>query len=194
MTKVIGITGASGSGKSTISNLIAQKLKEQRFSVSQISQDSFYNPVGHPLTNYDTPTALELDLLSKALNQLKQGQPTSIPTYDFVTHRRQVEEEQVYPSNFVIVEGLFLLTDQLHSAFDFVAFLNVDQNMCFERRLRRDQVERGREPDDIMRQYQQQVYPGYKKHIEPYTQRASIIVEPSSPELMSNEILSLITA
>ena len=192
MTKIIGITGASGSGKSTISNLISKKLKEQQFSVSQISQDSFYNPVGHPLTNYDTPAALELELLNEVLSQLKQGQTATIPTYDFVTHRRLEVEEHVYPANFVIVEGLFLLTDQLYTAFDLVAFLNVSQKLCFERRLQRDQIERGREPEDIKRQFLQQVHPGFKEHIEPYAHRATITVEPSSPDQMSQEILSLI--
>ena len=153
MTTLVAIVGASGSGKSTIASLLKASLIDAGFSVSLFSQDAFYKPVGHPMTNYDEPDALELDYLATMLNLLKSGNSVDIPTYDFVTHKRQKQTELVEANEFVLVEGLFLLSrEALRSVFDRTIYLDVCQTECFERRLRRDQNERGRTPDDIKRQ------------------------------------------
>lgn len=190
MTTLVAIVGASGSGKSTIANLLKASLIEEGFSVSLFSQDAFYKPIGHPLTNYDEPDALELDHLASMLYQLKIGQAVNIPTYDFVTHRRQQQTEVVEANQFVIVEGLFLLSrEALRSVFDMTVYLDVSQTECFERRLRRDQNERGRIPDDIRRQYHEQVLPGFNNHILPFINKTSFSVKTQQPSEMAQEIL-----
>jgi uridine kinase len=190
VTTLVAIVGASGSGKSTIANLLKASLIEEGFSVSLFSQDAFYKPIGHPLTNYDEPDALELDHLASMLYQLKIGQAVNIPTYDFVTHRRQQQTEVVEANQFVIVEGLFLLSrEALRSVFDMTVYLDVSQTECFERRLRRDQNERGRIPDDIRRQYHEQVLPGFNNHILPFINKTSFSVKTQQPSEMAQEIL-----
>lgn len=174
---LIAVAGASGSGKTTIANALLQGVQAQGFSATLFSQDNFYNPVGHPLNNYDQPQALELDLLAEKLNELKQGLATEIPTYDFVVHRRQLETMIIEPLDVIIVEGLFLLSQpNLVSAFDIRIYLDVPQEICFQRRLERDQIERGRDPDDIRRQYNDQVRPGFEQHIAPYRNLADISI------------------
>ena len=62
---LIAVAGASGSGKTTVANALLQGVKAHGFTATLFSQDNFYNPVGHPLSNYDEPQALELDLLAE---------------------------------------------------------------------------------------------------------------------------------
>lgn len=175
---LIAVAGASGSGKTTVANALLQGIQTQGFTATLFSQDNFYNPVGHPLSNYDQPSALELDLLAEKLHELKQGLATEIPTYDFVVHRRQQETLIIEPLDVIIVEGLFLLSQpNLVSAFDVKIYLDVPQEVCFQRRLERDQIERGREPDDIRRQYNDQVRPGFERHIAPYRDQADIRID-----------------
>ena len=189
MTTLIAIVGASGSGKSTIAYHLKDLLIEVGLTVSLFSQDAFYKPIGHPLTNYDEPESLELDYLASVLTKLKQGLNVKIPTYDFVTHRRQKPTEYIEASDFVIVEGLFLISSEpLRSVFDKTIYLDVPQAECFRRRLKRDQTERGRDPKDIKRQYDEQVLPGFNNHILPYINKASITIKPQSPSEMAEEI------
>ncbi|NRP47416.1 MULTISPECIES: AAA family ATPase [unclassified Marinobacterium] len=175
---LIAVAGASGSGKTTVANALLQGIQSQGLTATLFSQDNFYNPIGHPLSNYDEPQALELDLLAEKLNELKQGLATEIPTYDFVVHRRQQETLIIEPLDVIIVEGLFLLSQpNLVSAFDVKIYLDVPQEICFQRRFERDQIERGREPDDIRRQYNDQVRPGFERHIAPYRDQADIRID-----------------
>jgi uridine kinase len=175
---LIAVAGASGSGKTTVANALLQGIQSQGLTATLFSQDNFYNPIGHPLSNYDEPKALELDLLADKLHLLKQGVATDIPTYDFVIHRRQKETRLIEPLDVILVEGLFLLSQpNLVSAFDVKIYLDVPQEVCFKRRLDRDQKERGREPNDILRQYNDQVRPGFEQHIAPYIDQADLIID-----------------
>ncbi|CAI8214884.1 MAG: Uridine kinase [Marinobacterium sp. xm-d-530] len=189
MARIVGIVGASGSGKSTIADQISLMLSNSGFTVSQFSQDAFYKPIGHPLTNYDEPTALDLDSLASTLKVLKSGNHVNIPTYDFVTHSRQDMTVCIEPTDYVIVEGLFLISDPaLRSSFDTTVYLDVSQAECLKRRLKRDQEERGRTPDDIKRQYYDQVLPGFNKYILPFTKFADITIEAKSSEKIALEL------
>jgi len=167
-SKLIAVVGASGSGKTTVATRLHQAFNQLGQSTELISMDSYYKPVGHPLNNYDRPAAFDFDLLVEDLMLLKSGKTINVPTYDFVTHRRQPEVVPVDPVDVVLVEGLFLyaLEELLHH-FDVRIYLDVDPQLCFERRFARDQIERGREPEDIKRQYYDQVYPGYEMYIHP---------------------------
>lgn len=191
---LIAIVGASGSGKTTVSDSLYKQFNEMELTTSVISQDDFYNPFGHPLTNYDEPNALDLELLATKLELIKKGLVTQIPTYDFVTHSRQSKTRIIPKSDIVIVEGLFLLSDEkLAKVFDASIFLEVDQEVCYRRRLLRDQLERGRVTEDINRQYFEQVKPGYEMHIAPYSSKADLIFEQLSPvtKEFAMQILSL---
>lgn len=175
---LIAVAGASGSGKTTVANTLLKHIQSFGLSGTLFSQDNFYKPVGHPLSNYDHPGALELDLLAEKLHELKLGQSAEIPTYDFVVHRRQEETLTIDPVEVILVEGLFLLSQpNLVSAFDIKIYLDVPQHICFQRRFDRDQIERGREPEDIRRQYHEQVKPGFEQHIKPYIDCADIVID-----------------
>lgn len=194
-TYLIAVVGASGSGKTTVSESLNNQFRELGYTSCVISQDDFYNPIGHPLTNYDEPKALDLDLLASKLNLIKKGYVTEIPTYDFVTHRRQPETRRIPELDLVIVEGLFLITDEsLANVFDTSIYLDIDQETCYQQRLTRDQVERGRKVEDINRQYFDQVKPGYEHYIAPYSSRADLVYEnfPTVTKDLAMQILELV--
>jgi len=166
--RLIAVVGASGSGKTTVARQLLGAFNQLGQRSELISMDSYYKAVGHPLNNYDRPAAFDFDLLVDDLAQLKSGAGINVPTYDFVTHRRQPEVVRVEPVDVVLVEGLFLYAlEELLQHFDVRIYLDVDPDTCFERRFKRDQVERGREPEDIRRQYFDQVFPGYQQYIHP---------------------------
>jgi len=190
--KLVAVVGASGSGKTTVASKLQQAFGQLGYSTELISMDSYYKPVGHPLNNYDRPAAFDFDLLVEDLAQLKSGKPIDVPTYDFVTHRRQPEVVRVEPVDLVLVEGLFLYAlEELLQHFDVRIYLDVDPQLCFERRFARDQIERGREPDDIRRQYFDQVFPGYEQYIHPSRVHATHTIDklPDALEALVRELL-----
>ena len=164
----IAVVGASGSGKTTLATHLEAIYQNAGLSTVLISQDDFYLPVGEPSSNYDRPEALDLQLLADTLERLYNNEVVEIPIYDFVTHRRTAKTRLVSPADVTIVEGLFLISDQrLVDRFEKSIYLDIDQEICFQRRFDRDQNERGREPDDIIRQYNEQVRPGFENYIAP---------------------------
>ncbi len=176
--QLIAVVGASGSGKTTVARQLRSTLEQVGQRTDLISMDSYYKAVGHPLNNYDRPAAFDFDLMVEDLAQLKAGQPIDVPTYDFVTHRRQPEVVRVEPVDVIVVEGLFLYAlEELLQHFDARIYLEVDPDLCFQRRSDRDQRERGREPEDIKRQYFDQVYPGYQQYIYPSRVHATHTIE-----------------
>ena len=183
--KLIAVVGASGSGKTTLARQLHFALDQLGKRTDLISMDSYYKAVGHPLNNYDRPAAFDFDLMVKDLAQLKAGQAIDVPTYDFVTHRRQPEVVRVEPVDVVVVEGLFLYAlEELLQHFDARIYLDVDPDICFQRRFDRDQRERGREPDDIKRQYFDQVFPGYQQYIHPSRVHATHIIQTLPDDLV----------
>ncbi len=164
----IAVVGASGSGKTTLATHLEAIYQNAGLSTVLISQDDFYLPVGQPSSNYDKPEALDLQLLAETLERLYNNEIVEIPIYDFVTHRRTAKTRVVSPADVTIVEGLFLISDQrLVDRFEKSIYLDIDQEICFQRRFDRDQNERGREPNDIIRQYNEQVRPGFENYIAP---------------------------
>ncbi len=164
----IAVVGASGSGKTTLATHLEAIYQNAGLSTVLISQDDFYLPVGQPSSNYDKPEALDLQLLADTLERLYNNEVVEIPIYDFLTHRRTAKTRVVSPADVTIVEGLFLISDQrLVDRFEKSIYLDIDQEICFQRRFDRDQNERGREPNDIIRQYNEQVRPGFENYIAP---------------------------
>jgi len=180
---IVGVAGASGSGKTCIASLIEQRLVGVR--VVSISSDNYYKglkPGTNPAeVNFDHPESLDLDLLAKHLIDLREGRDVRVPEYNFSTHKRCPDEQFTFISaretDVVIVDGIFVLAvEKLRSAFDLTLFTVEDLDVCLVRRLRRDIAERGRSLESVLLQYMLFVRPGYVNFIEPSRSCADILV------------------
>lgn len=180
-TIFIGIAGASGSGKSLLSNTIVNELGSNKVAV--ISEDSYYKDL-HNLSieerarvNFDHPDALDHPLIVDHLNKLQSGETIDVPYYDFTTHSRTKETRKIGKHSIIVLEGILLFTDEkLRNLLDIRIFMGTALDVCFIRRLRRDIEERGRSIESVLEQYEQTVRPMYFQFIEPSKRYADIIV------------------
>jgi len=173
VAQTYGISGGSGAGKTTLTRRILQELGPGRASV--IAFDCYYCDQGHlspaerSLVNYDHPDSLDHDLFAADVDRLRAGSAVDLPIYDFATHTRTKETTRVEPSELVIVEGILLLSfPGIVRLLDLAVFIDVPEDIRLERRIRRDVAERGREPDDVRRQFAATVAPMHDKFVEPY--------------------------
>ncbi len=177
--RIIGITGGSGSGKSTIVRKISEVVNDFVF----IPQDNYYHSAEFvsneniTMYNFDHPDAFDTKLLHKHLSDLKAGKSIEMPLYDFVKHKRKTETVHVEPRPLVIIEGLMVLHDKMiRDLLDLKLYVDTPDDIRFIRRLKRDMNERGRTVDSVINQYLEVVRPGHFNFIEPTKEHADIII------------------
>jgi uridine kinase len=180
-TMIIGIAGASSSGKTLLANTIVSELSSNQVAV--ISEDSYYKE-HHGLTNeqleqinYDHPDSLDHALLCDHLRDLMQGKDIAVPIYDFTTHKRLSQVRKVGNHTIIILEGILVFAvPELRDLMDIRIFMETPMDICLLRRLKRDISERGRNIDSVLDQYQTTVRPMFLQFIEPSKRYADIIV------------------
>ena len=155
---IIGIAGGSGSGKTTFAEKVRDNLMDT--DLAMIKHDSYYKPHDNlsfderSKTNFDHPDSLDTKRLINDLMRLKQGLEIKVPVYDFNRHTRLEEVELVKPSRAVIVEGILIFVSKaLRDLFDMKIFIDTDSDDRLVRRIRRDMLERGRDLENILHQY-----------------------------------------
>ncbi len=178
---VIGIAGGTGSGKTTVTTKILERLDVGK--VVLLRQDYYYRDVsafdGQPpeKINFDHPNALENSLLIEHVSDLRRWKPIRQPKYDYTTYKRLPETVPVEPRSVVIVEGILIFTErELRDLMDIKIFVDTDADERLLRRLRRDLVERGRSIDSVMAQYVETVKPMHEEFVEPSKRWADVII------------------
>ncbi|MDF2607788.1 MAG: udk [Bacillales bacterium] len=178
---VIGITGGSGSGKTTVTNEIFEQFKEK--SILIIEQDYYYKDQSHlPFeerlkTNYDHPLAFDTDLLIAHVKKLLNYEPIEKPVYDYTQHTRSDETISVDPKEVIILEGILVLEDErLRNLMDIKIFVDTDSDLRILRRLVRDINERERSLESVIDQYVNVVRPMHNQFIEPTKRYADVIL------------------
>ena len=192
---VIGIAGGSGSGKTTVVNAIASKLKEK---VVVIPQDSYYNDSSHlPMEerhkiNFDHPDAIDWDLLCDQLSQLKEGKTVEQPIYSYITcSRSKTETVTVKPADVIIVEGILIFTcKKLRKQLDIKIFVDADDDDRLMRIITRDNLERGRDVGAVVEHYSKTVKPMHLQFIEPSKRYADIIIPQGGHNKVAIDIIS----
>ena len=182
MSYILAISGASGSGKTTIARQLKSSLSE-RFSVNLMSQDDYYQDQTHLTmqqrlkTNYDCPTAFDQFLFFEHLAQLKSGDAIDKPRYCFETHTRLEDTDTFDATDIVIVEGLMIFNqDELTRVIDLGLFIDTPLDICLLRRINRDIRERGRTLNCVSEQYLATVRPMFVEHIKPHKEKADLLL------------------
>jgi uridine kinase len=177
---VLAVAGCSGSGKTTLAGELARTLGGIHFQF-----DNYYLDLAHLAyadrvkQNFDDPALIESPLLIAHVAELAQGRTIVRPTYDFSTHTRVPNvTEFIHPAPFLLVEGLFALHyPDLLPLYHLRVYVETPDNICFERRLRRDIEERGRTPESIRQQYEATVRPSSIAFVRPSAAHADLIID-----------------
>lgn len=191
---LIGITGGTGSGKSSIADAIYSSFSNE--CIAMIQQDMYYKDQSdlsmeeRVKTNYDHPRAFDNDLLISHLQDLINGIGIDKPIYDFSIHTRAKETVRIEPRNIVIVEGILVLEDKrLRDLLDIKVYVDTDADIRILRRLVRDIEERGRTVESVINQYLEIVRPMHMQFTEPTKRYADIIVPEGGQNKVAIDIL-----
>jgi uridine kinase len=184
---IIGVTGGSASGKTTVCHSILKSLSADTKRVAIVSQDSFYRNLTQQENelafqsnfNFDHPNAFDYEAFEHTVHLLKNGKSNvQVPLYDFKTNSRLVDQYDIITrADVIIVEGILIFYSKtLRDIMDMKIFVDTDTDTALARRIRRDITQRGRDLEGVLRQYETFVKPSYDEFIYPSKKYADIIV------------------
>lgn len=191
---VIGVSGGSASGKTSVTNKILERLDRSRVVV--IAHDSYYKDLSvhggrtPDKINFDHPDSLETNLLVQHLKQLREGKEVSQPIYNFTTNRRLKETLVIQPKEIIIVDGILIFVEKaLRELMDIRIYVDTDADERLIRRIRRDMLERGRSVDSVVNQYLATVKPMHLEFVEPSKHWADIIIPRGAENLVAIDMV-----
>jgi uridine kinase len=182
---IVGITGGSGSGKTYFLQGLSARFKPE--DICLISQDNYYKNREHQpvdengVTNFDLPGTIDRQAFHDDLVKLKAGHDVEKTEYTF-NNPRSVPRQLIFrAAPIIIVEGLFIqYFEEISKELDLKIFIEAKDHVKLGRRIKRDQVERGYDIDDVLYRYQHHVMPVYESLIEPLKHNADIVVPNNS--------------
>jgi uridine kinase len=179
-TLIVGIAGPSGSGKSTVARRLAASLGAGMVSMESYYRDLSALPIAErERKNFDSPDALDAALLVRQVKDFSEGKDIQAPVYDFAAHTRLSNKFELIASGpILIVEGILVLNwPELRSRFSLSFYLDAADDVCFQRRMVRDIVERQRSHEFVRRQYRETVLPMAIQYVYPTKAFASFVVD-----------------
>lgn len=177
---IVGITGGSGSGKSTFTKHLVEKLQGQ---ASVLTLDNYYYPLeqqpkdpqGHP--NFDLPESLNLTRFHQDLMLLKKGKNITQKEYTFNVPGRVPKDITVKPAKVLLVEGLYIFQQsETESLYDLKIFIDTEEEAKLQRRILRDAAERGYNEMDVHYTHKHHVTPSFEKHIRHFISKVDLVV------------------
>ncbi len=170
---IIGVAGGSGSGKTFFLKCFLHHFKPEE--VSLISQDDYYRSKQEQKIdengwiNFDVPEGIDDERLLNDLKLLMVGQSIEKKEYTFNVNEENAKLLNIVSAPIIIVEGLFVFHFQeIAKLFDMKIFMDADEEITLNRRISRDELERGYTRDMIMYQWVNHVVPAYKQYLLPY--------------------------
>jgi uridine kinase len=179
---IIGVSGGTASGKTSVCKAITDRLSDQRIAL--ITLDSYYRQlsddektlVSRKQFNFDAPEAFDWPLVRRHIRAIRKQRPVHVPVYDYVTHSR-CDSAPVSNVDVVFFEGILAFhDDDVREQLDMKIFVDTDADIRLARRVVRDIEERGRQLDGILDQYENSVKPSFEKYILPTKKYADVII------------------
>lgn len=178
---IIGVAGGSGSGKTTVVRHIMNTVGKKNIVLLQ--HDSYYRDLKHlpfeerTKQNFDHPSSLETELMIRHIKALKEGYQVEVPIYDFTKHIRKEETNLVQPKKIILIDGILIFTEKdLRKQMNIKLYVDTDDDIRLLRRIQRDIVERDRQLENVLTQYEKFVRPMHLEFVEPTKRYADIII------------------
>ncbi len=193
---VVGITGASGSGKTYFIQMLNENFGKGE--VTLLSQDHYYLPIEkqpkdpNGIENFDTPGSIDIQGFIADLKTLISGKAVHKKEYNY--NFRDIEPAILTfePAPIILAEGIFAFnSEELLSLYDYRLFVEASRETRIQRRIKRDAEERGYDVDDVQYRYEHHVEPAFLKFIEPMQVMADLVVHNESS---FEKDLSLVTS
>ncbi|MCB0585247.1 MAG: uridine kinase [Phaeodactylibacter sp.] len=192
---IIGITGGSGSGKTTFINHLRERFSRKELCI--ISQDDYYRPREEQhkddlgVRNFDLPESIDKKAFAGDLARLIAGEAVQRQEYTFNNSAVKPRMLTFLPAPAIIVEGIFVFHfKKIRNLLDVKVFLHAKENLKVIRRIKRDQVERNYPLDDVLYRYEHHVLPTFERYIKPYMDEADLIVNNNQKFDWGLEVLS----
>ena len=193
---IIGITGGTGSGKTTIVNEVINLFDASEICL--LCSDSYYKNNAsldfnqRDKLNYDIPEAIDFDLLNKHIDLLKQEININVPNYCFTTHLRLEKTTVLEPKKILIIEGILILTNKtLRDSINYSVFLDCPRDVRFQRRLDRDIKERGRNYNDVINLFETRLDIMHSEFVEPHKKFCDLILN-TNENININPLINVI--
>jgi uridine kinase len=190
---IIGISGGTGAGKTTLVSYVAEILGKDETLI--LSQDRYYKHLpelsfeARCLINFDHPDALDLDLLANHVVQLQKGNLIKSPLYSFEKHLRKDEIEVVYPKKYILIEGILVFAHApLSDLFDYKVYIEADINKRIERRMDRDINSRGRTKEEVIARFENTLHAMHNQFIAPHLHTADVVITNNDLNVAKNQM------
>lgn len=178
---IVGITGGSASGKTSFLKNLLEAFEPQEICL--IAQDNYYKPrEEQPLDengvyNFDLPESINAQEYARDIEKLRNGETVYRLEYTY-NNPNIVPKTLVFkPAPIIVVEGIFVFYfPEIAKLLDLKVFIDAKEHIKLKRRIHRDQIERGYDLNDVLYRYEKHVAPTYELYIEPFKNKADIII------------------
>jgi uridine kinase len=179
---VIGVAGGSGSGKTFFLKCFLNHFKKEEICL--LSQDDYYYRVGHTMTaeenklyNFDLPSTIDNGQFVNDIKNLINGETVYQKEYTFNNPNAEPKLLEIQPAPIVMVEGLFILHfEEIAEILDMKIFIDTDEDIALQRRLKRDLIERGYPEGDVLYKWNNHVMPAFNDYLLPYKDQCDKII------------------
>ena len=190
---IIGISGGTGAGKTTLVNYVEEILVKDETLI--LSQDRYYKHLPELsfeercLINFDHPDAIDLDLLASHVVQLQEGKSIKSPVYSFEQHLRMDDIEVIHPKKYILIEGILVFAHApLRELFDYKVYIDADINKRVERRMERDINTRGRTKEEVKARFENTLHAMHNLFIAPHMNAADVVIINNDLDLAKSQI------